>query len=202
VQLPFNRPFDFTITFDPCGLPGRSNDRIQIVFVDTALQTQFVITRPLAAVVGNKADLDLTKPSAPYKPRTRTKQEPEKEIAHGIKPPQIAGIKWVVNLPQAFIPPRLEAVLGNQNRVVVVQDLKVTWLPETLNSETYGRHFTVLLHVEEAQMKYYFPLLIYTSTSRIPNSIDIQRYDEEDVPIEPALPFYRSVQPGFFIIIT
>ncbi|KAF8522660.1 P-loop containing nucleoside triphosphate hydrolase protein [Gautieria morchelliformis] len=179
VQLSFKKPLDFTVTFDPSGLPGRSNDRVEIVFVDMALQTQFVITRPLLAVVGNKADLDLVKPSSPYTPKIRTKQEPEKDITPGIKPPQLADINWTVSLPQAFIPPRLEAILNNQRGVILVQNLKVSWLPGTLNSETYGRHFKVLIHVEEAQM-----------------NIDIQRYDEEDVPMEPVLSFYRLPVPG------
>ena len=152
-RLRFQSPFDFSVKFNPCGLPGRSNDRLEIVFLDSALQTQFVITRPLIAVVGVKADLELVKPSAPYNPRKRNEQEPEKEVIPGIKPQQLANIKWVVALPEAPIPKSLEAVLRNSKGNIVSQTLGKTWLPGTLNSETYGRHFKVLLHVEEAQMK-------------------------------------------------
>lgn len=98
-------------------------------------------------------DWELLKPSAPYKPRRKNKQEPEKEVIPGIKPPQLASIKWVVDLPQAPIPKSLEDVLGNPKVKSVFQSLKRAWLPGVFNSETYGRHFKCLLHVEEAQMK-------------------------------------------------
>lgn len=68
-------------------------------------------------------------------------------------PPQLASIKWVVDLPQSPLPQSLEAILRNSKLEIIVQTLKGTWLPGTLNSETYGRHFKVLLHVEEAQMR-------------------------------------------------
>ncbi|KAF8581297.1 P-loop containing nucleoside triphosphate hydrolase protein [Ramaria rubella] len=183
VQLPrrlhFQISFDLSVIFDPHEYPGRFQDRLEVVFLDINLQTQFVITRPLVAVVGSKADWDLVKPSAPYKPKRKGKQEPELEVIRGIKPPQIANITWVVDLPQAPVPKALENVLRNPKVKIVVESLKRTWLPSELDSETYGRHFKVLLHVEEAQM-----------------SIDIQRYDEEDVPLEPVLPYYRLPVPG------
>lgn len=153
MRLWFQKPITFTVTFDPHGFPGRSNDRLEIVFLDTTLQTQFVITRSLVAVVGSKADWELTKPSSPYKPKKRTKREPEKEVTSGIKPPQLADIKWVVDLPQALVPHDLEVLLEGPRMKDVVDTLKQTWLPGAFNSETYGRHFKILLHVEETQMK-------------------------------------------------
>ena len=153
----FQRPFNLRITFDPRSNQGRFRDRLELVFLDTMIQTQFVITRPLVAIVSSQADWDLTKPSAPYQPKLKGTQQPEKEVIPGIKPPQIADIEWVVDLPQAPIPKMVEEMLGKSNPKIVLRDLQRTWLPRELNSESYGRHYKVLLHVEEAQMKCWFP---------------------------------------------
>jgi helicase MOV-10 len=122
---------------------------------------QFVITRSVSAIVGSKADWELIKPSAPYLPKPRYTKETEKAIVSGIKPPQIAGIRWVVALPQANIPKNLENVLlTGTNTEFIKENVRQTWLPQVLNEATYGRHFSTLIHVEEARMKY---ILIFSN---------------------------------------
>ncbi|KAF8520941.1 P-loop containing nucleoside triphosphate hydrolase protein [Hysterangium stoloniferum] len=182
LRIQFQISMEFSVVFDHRGLYGRFNDRLEIVFFVPSLQGHFVITRAISARVGSKADWELIKPSAPYEPKKRKNQEPENEIVRGIKPPQIAGIRWVVALPLADIPKNLESLFSGTKRVpLVVADVRATWLPHVLDETTYGRHFSVLLHVEEVQM-----------------NIDIQRYDDEDVPMDPVpgLPFYRLPVPG------
>ncbi|KIJ29274.1 hypothetical protein M422DRAFT_188705 [Sphaerobolus stellatus SS14] len=167
------------LEFHPKAHAGRFHDRLEVVLFDATLSERFAITRPITAVVGNQADWDLLKPTAPYKQKRKSKQEPETAVVRGIKPPQIADIEWTVDLPQSLIPRSLEALLETASVKTTVEMLKRTWIPRQLTPETYGQHFKVLLHVEEAQM-----------------NIDIQRYNEENVPMDPALPYYRLPVPG------
>ena len=104
-------------------------------------------------MVGNQADLEALRPSAPYQRKKKEKQAAVTSVVRGIKPPQIADIEWVVDLPQAFVPKGLEALLSTMGIKNAIETLKRTWLPRELNSDSYGRHFKTLLHVEEAQMK-------------------------------------------------
>lgn len=157
MQLPHRlfpqKEYSFDLDFKPNNQPGRFYDRLEVVFLDTVLFRQFVITRPITAIVGSQADWAELRPTAPYKPKRKEKQEPEREVVSGVKPAQIADIKWVVPLPQATIPNGLAALLEKSNPNMIVAALKRTWLPQVLHAETYARHFHVLLHVEEAQMR-------------------------------------------------
>ncbi|KAF8869388.1 P-loop containing nucleoside triphosphate hydrolase protein [Infundibulicybe gibba] len=62
-----NRPINLKIKFQTSHI-GRYEDRLEVVFEDTALKKQFTISRPLRAIVGNPEDHEALKPKAPYVP--------------------------------------------------------------------------------------------------------------------------------------
>ncbi|GJJ10625.1 hypothetical protein Clacol_004852 [Clathrus columnatus] len=154
-----NIPERLTVIFNTHGLSGRFNDRVEIIFQDITLQKQFAITRPIQAVVGNLADLEFLKPSAPYKPAKRVQPVSDDDPIPGVRPPQLAEIEWAVSLPRALPPKTLETLLLTiRNRGKLIETIKQKWLPPPpLDVDTYTRHFRVLLHIEEVQMKLAVP---------------------------------------------
>lgn len=105
--------------------------------------------------MGNSADFDLLKPSAPFRPLKRVKPVSDVNLIDGIRPPQLAGIEWAVSLPPSLPPKSLETLLTSKNRAAIKDALKKIWLPQPpLSVDTYARQFRVLLHLEELQMKY------------------------------------------------
>lgn len=146
-------PIILPIVFDSRKLPGRSADRLELVFHDYALDTRFSITRTLNAVVGSQADWNILRPTAPYRPKARKKRDGEREVLPGVRPPALATIKWVVKLPPADIPPDLERLVVGRDIKAILRDVKKTRLPRELTRETHARWFSTLLHLDEITMK-------------------------------------------------
>lgn len=189
-------PERINVYFEPKGLSGRFNDRIEIVLQDRMLRNQFAITRTIKAVVGNSADFDLLKPSAPYKPleRVNLAKEPDVTVVRGIRPPQLAEIEWAVVIPPSLPPETLKILINSENRGRVVDALKRIWLPPPpLRVDTYTRHFRVLLHVEELQMECAFNLygLAVYLLKFIVRRKDIQYYRKTSVTMDPVAPDYH-----------
>lgn len=152
--LVFNTNQYVTIQFNPEGNSGYYDDRAELVFEDAALALRFTITRPLRAVVGEAAVLELLKPTAPYvrpKPKDR---DPVEEVVDGIPPPALAEVKWAVPLPIAPVPKYIPPALAIGSRAEKTSTVRNTLLPRTLTHETYGRHWKTLLWIEEEQMRY------------------------------------------------
>jgi helicase MOV-10 len=132
---------------------GRYEDRIEIIFEDEALGQQFVIVRPLQAIVGSQADHDMLRPKAPFVPRKRTARKPETEILPGILPPALKAIPYVVKLAHAHIPKNLSETLSTGSVSDVVGRVRRIFLPKVWDSATYSRHFKNLIWIEEHQME-------------------------------------------------
>jgi helicase MOV-10 len=136
------------------GNRGRYEDRIEFLFEDISLNQTFTISRPVRAVVGVSAELDLLRPTAPYEPPKPRAREPDGPMVDGIKPPALAAIKWVIKLPEAMIPEYVRPAIESGIRLEKIRRVERTLLPRNLNNETYARHWRVLLWIEEFQMKY------------------------------------------------
>jgi len=131
---------------------GRYEDRLELVFEDTQLNKQFIIARRLKAIVGNKAEHEALQPKTPYMPRTHSSREIilEQDVMEGVKPPALKAMRYVVPLPKANIPTHLHNILaGSETTTKVLATVRKVFMPQVLNSDTYGRHFKHLLWVEE-----------------------------------------------------
>jgi len=124
------------------------------VFRDTQLGQQFIITRTIKAVVGDKALHEQLKPKKPYIPRARSARKEIKEVVEGVQPPALKVIPYVAALPKAGIPVPLRKLLeGSESIGRISKQLKSAFLPATLNGKTYGRFFKHLLWIEESKME-------------------------------------------------
>lgn len=154
--LPHKRLLSLSIYFRPLGHRGHFSDRVELTFLDTSLAKSFTITRPLKAIVGNAADLELLRPTAPYvRPPPRPRRDREERLVDGVKLPG-QDIKWVVSLPRAILPTPLRTILESHGGVAAKID-RVRRLPGMQGGlvgagpSGYGRFWETLLHVEEFQ---------------------------------------------------
>lgn len=148
-----SRPLVLSVTFKQAHI-GRYEDRLELVFRDTQLGQQFVITRIIKAIVGDKALHEQLKPKKPYIPRARSARKEITEVVEGVKPLALKAVPYVAALPKAGIPMPLRRLLeGSESIGRISKQLKSAFLPATLNSKTYGRFFKHLLWIEEAKME-------------------------------------------------
>jgi helicase MOV-10 len=148
-QQPVQLPIKFRAIHNGC-----YEDRIVLVLEDVSLGQQFVVSRPLRAIVGNKEDHELLKPKSPFVLRKRTRREPETEVISGEAPASTRAIPWVVKLPLGEIPKALAATLSRGSHADVMRALETSILPSVLTTNTYNRHHKTLLWVEEYRMEY------------------------------------------------
>jgi helicase MOV-10 len=128
---------------------GRYQDRIEMLFEDIQLDKQFIISKPLSAVVGSKADHEALKPIAPYIVQPRTTREPGLRVIEGVAPPSAQAVPYIGKLPLALIPPHLLSTLSSGTTGDIITRVQRTFLPRQFNSETYARFFKYLLWIEE-----------------------------------------------------
>lgn len=129
------------------------DDRLEILFEDTALRVTFVIARALKAIVGSQADHELLKPIAPFQPRRRTRAQPEAQVVSGVPPPSKNIIPYIINLPRAQPSESLLAALSETSTGKALDHVKRVFLPKVIDSSTYSRHFKTLLWTEEHRME-------------------------------------------------
>lgn len=141
---------------------GRYEDRLELVFEDTQLGKRFFITRTLKTIVGNKAEHEALQPKAPYIPRTRSTRTTiaDQDVVEGVKPPALNAIRYVVLLPQAKIPTHMHNILASSETTAkVTATVRKVFMPQVLNSDTYGQHFKNLLWAEEFKSEQVVSLL-------------------------------------------
>lgn len=129
--------------------PGRADDRLELVFEDQQLNTQFIICRPIHITVGDSAAHKALQPKAPYVPKIRTTRHPETKVVEGEKPPALGAVPYVVKLPKFDIPKNLLTTLATGSVPETVRRLREIFLPPTIEGASYGRHFRHLIWVEE-----------------------------------------------------
>ena len=119
---------------------------MELLFEDTQLKKQFIISRTLKAIVGNKTNHEALKPKSPYIPRPRTTRQPGKKIVEGVAPPALDAIPYVGRLPRAEITkPLLSILSGSETVAQQISHIRRVFIPPSLNSDTYGCHFKHLL---------------------------------------------------------
>jgi len=149
----YGKPIQLNVTFQQSYI-GRYEDRAEFLFEDLQLKKRFLISRTLRAIVGNKADHQLLRPKAPYVPRERVARQPEVTVVEGVDPPSLKVIPYVFKLPKANIPKSLLSTLSSCGSFSEgIKRVKNVFLPSSLDSDTYARHFKHLLWVEEFQME-------------------------------------------------
>ncbi|TFY71299.1 hypothetical protein EVG20_g1692 [Dentipellis fragilis] len=176
--LTFGRRVVLIVTLQEKTL-GYYEDRLEISLEDVSLNQRFTIVRSMKARVGSKADHELLKPIAPYKPRPRGIRPQEKDVVEGIAPPALDAVKYVVTLPRAEIPKQVTSIISTGAVGKVVDQLKRTVLPPALTSESYGRFFKTLLWVEEHRME-----------------SDLETYDIPNATLRNHGPYYYLAVPG------
>ncbi|TFK41436.1 RNA helicase [Crucibulum laeve] len=178
-QVVSGRTIQLEILFQQSQI-GRYQDRLELAFEDTQLTKRFIISRPLQAIVGNKADHEALSPKAPYIPRKRTQRHPETTVVEGVTPPSLNAIPYVGKLPRAVIPFQLASILsGNGASAQKVSHIRRVFMPATLDSDSYARHFKHLLWIEESKME-----------------TDLERYDIHDSTLTKHAPYYYLDVPG------
>ncbi|KAG2071488.1 P-loop containing nucleoside triphosphate hydrolase protein [Suillus decipiens] len=158
---------------------GRMDDRLEIVFEDTALHVSFIIARPLKAIVGSQADYELLKPVAPFQPRRRTRTQPETQVVSGVPPPSKNIIEYTIKLPKAQPSDSLLAALSETSSGKALDHIGRVFLPKVIDSSTYSRYFKTLLWTEEHRMER-----------------DLEQYDIHDAKLERYGLYYHLVVPG------
>jgi helicase MOV-10 len=154
-KLPYHfvqqREITITITLLPLTQIGRFEDRLELTFSSHLDREKFVITRPLHAIVGVKADHESLNPRAPYIPNKRRTYSREERVIPGVRPPALEHVDLRRGtLLQWEVPTALAEVLkakGGQSAVLKI--IKNRFLPRALSYDTYKQWFGVLLHIEE-----------------------------------------------------
>ena len=132
-------------------LRGSFSGRLELTFRDRT--STFVITRRLRILVGNPADHELLKSSAPYVKRKKVPWQKDASVVEGERPPAMSyAPKWKRKLPMVPVPPELSAILSTGDPTTIVDAVRAQYLPGTFDSGSYGQHFHILLWVEEARL--------------------------------------------------
>ncbi|KAF8341944.1 RNA helicase [Amanita rubescens] len=171
-------PITVQVTFKQKHI-GRYEDRIEMLFEDIQLDQRFIISKPLSAIVGSKADHEALKPIAPYTVQPRTTREPELKIVEGVQPPSTQAVPYIGRLPLALIPSHLLSTLSSGTTGEIIARIRRAYLPREFNSETYARLFKHLLWIEE-----------YRSER------DLERYDITNTTLSKYGPYYYLDVPG------
>lgn len=159
--MKYRQPVVLTI-FGSQKFPGRADDRLELVFEDQQLNTQFIICRPIHIIVGDSAAHKALEPKAPYIPKKRMARHPETKVVEGERPPALGAVPYVVKLPKFDIPKNLHATLATGSVPETVRRLREMFLPPTIEGASYGRYFRHLIWVEEFKsrsVRYFYACL-------------------------------------------
>jgi helicase MOV-10 len=143
---------------------------LEILFEDTSVRKRFMIVRSLQAIVGSSADHALLQPVAPYKGSKRPARAVITHVIPGVSPEALKAVPWVVHLPLAKIPAGLLSALTQHSGSKIIDRIKSTILPQTLDSQTHGQFFKHLIWIEERQLE-----CVVFATSSITSALIVDR---------------------------
>jgi helicase MOV-10 len=121
------------------------------MFYDAVTLRKFAIVKTITIVVGNRADYEALKPTAPYIPKKKVQREPVKEVTHGEPPEALAVVKWTARLMPYELPKALKTILDMPVVKERIRLLRSGFVPRELSSATHARWFHVMLFIEEHQ---------------------------------------------------
>ena len=133
---------------------GRYEDRLEMSLQDLRLKKTFFISRIVRVIIGDRVDHEQLKASAPYTPYSAAPKKPIRKIIEGEQPPALTSIPYIKILPQAPIPKPLHEALSEGSTAEIMEKIRRSFLPHTLNSRTHARYFKILLWVEEQRAEY------------------------------------------------
>jgi helicase MOV-10 len=130
------------------------------------------MTRPVKAVVGDRALFHELTPKEPYTPPKGGTEKEIGEVVGGVKPAAQKAIRYKAKLPAATIPKSLHDLLSSSEPVIQTVKRTKEILPEHLTSATYGTFFKNLLWIEEMKMEYVLELSVLYVIGSLGSSTD------------------------------
>ncbi|KAJ7074967.1 P-loop containing nucleoside triphosphate hydrolase protein [Mycena belliarum] len=192
-----NQARTLSVQFHPA-FDGKYDDVLELIFLDTATRTRFLITRKLGAVVGSEADYEQLKPKSAYARRKFAPFQFDGPIISSLRPPTWGPVKWTSKLLEFKSPAKLiQAAFGEHSRANTKSVLQAvrSFLPSSFTVNTYGQHFQVMLYIEDEQMRQDLEMYAMTDVELRPNH---PRYDLQVKGLEEGRP---SVVVGDFILV-
>ncbi|KAJ6608222.1 P-loop containing nucleoside triphosphate hydrolase protein [Mycena sp. CBHHK59/15] len=177
---------------------GEYEDVLELLFLDVGTKRRFLITRKIRAVVGSQEDYDQLKPKSAYSRRKPAPFQFNGPIIRSLRPPTWGPIQWVGRL-QEYKPPDdlIRVAFGSQagpNSRAIMAGVR-QFLPPSFTPNTYGKHFQVMLYIEDEQMKQDLDMYAMNDVELKPN---YPRYDLQVKGLEEGRP---SVIVGDFILV-
>lgn len=137
---------------------GRYDARVELTFEDAETDQRFTISRSLRANVGDLADHDLLRPSAPYTPPKRSTRPLWKDVVWGERPPRFIRNPYVVKIGPYYIPKDLANALSDELQDIggILERLPEAYGAQTLAKANYVKVMSALLWIEEHRAKFVF----------------------------------------------
>lgn len=132
---------------------GRYDGHMELHFSLQHTSRRFVIARAVRAVVGDEADREFLKATAPHVQRKWVPWKNGQKYFPGRRPPALDAVPWVRKLKPYLIPPALELSLRDTTQDELTQVVREKHLPRVFDAETHSTHFKVLLWAEEWRME-------------------------------------------------
>ncbi|KZT64423.1 P-loop containing nucleoside triphosphate hydrolase protein [Daedalea quercina L-15889] len=175
------KPRTVVVTFHSSYV-GRFEDVLEFEFHDVRRRERFVILRNVLAVVGPAADYDFLKAKGPYRRPPFVPHEPDPYAIPTARPPTWSKVRWAVKLPEFAIPDRLARTLNTADKRKILAEIRVHFLPNEFNIQTYCKFFSTLLHVEEFQQRLHIPGLTEGNpTLRVGDKLLVCKYEAAEV---------------------
>jgi helicase MOV-10 len=170
---------------------GRFQEVLELAFHDENKGVEFVITRKLVAIVGCRADHETLKAKRPYVKRRFIPVPEGLPFIRTTRPPFWTPTPWKQKLPLFPAPKALTKVLSKPH----VTEHSVRGFLPVFNEESYGRYFSVLVHVETDQRRSVFPvhmssLNIGDRSSSFMFSRELEEYSMQNETLVPDPPRY------------
>ncbi|KAI5115099.1 hypothetical protein M0805_002344 [Coniferiporia weirii] len=135
---------------------GRFQGRLELVFEVPSQKRRFVITRPILATVGDKADHEVLMAAMPFIQHKRGREEDITDIIECIPSPTAEDIAWA-NKIGIYDPPKSlisAAFSDNGKPSQIANAIRLKFMRGSFDTPTYARHFQVMLWIEEEKAKY------------------------------------------------
>lgn len=127
---------------------------------------QYVIVRPIKAIVGNAKAIQDFGPTSPYVPKSKNIMERPSVVIPSIREIERGGIPWKIKLPKFEIPAFICTALTGSIKEQISAARQIL-MPFKLDIKNYTKYFSTILYIEGIQ-----------------HEIDIQRYDLTSVPFQ------------------
>ncbi|KIY67230.1 P-loop containing nucleoside triphosphate hydrolase protein [Cylindrobasidium torrendii FP15055 ss-10] len=191
-----DRPRVVSVTFQP-SYAGRFDDTLELQFFDRAQKKKFIIHRSVSATVGDRADYEQLKPTAPYSKRRQRNISLDGPVKRSLRPAEWTPTEWKTRLGFFDIPAHIVRAVYTPEGYLRPDALKsaLALMPSSFTCPTYGKRYQVMLWIEEQQMKQELDMYSMTGVEITPKH---PRYKLEVAGLAEGRP---SVNVGDFILV-